>query len=500
MATLITVNNASRRVGQRRRLRVEKLEIRQGEHWCFFGPNGSGKSLLANLLAKRHSDFGGSVIYLGGFEPSRDVHVVSFEEQQRLWERDNRLDMSEYADDVKDLGTTVLDLIKGSRPPKHEDSALLSKLIEQLLLGDYVRKGIRFLSSGQVRRALIARALYAFQPSTGQLLILDDPLESIDINAQLRVRDTISEFLRDGFSSIQLCRRHSDILPVATHLAVMESLHVVQQGVIDEVKKSESYVRLLSREPNLVRKIPGKESDKDIIEDQELLIKMTNISASYGGVTIFKGFDWSMRRGDYVLIEGPNGCGKSTLLSLINGENHKAYGQNITLFGRRKGSGETIWELKEKFGVVSNELHNKYIKGWKVLEVVVSGFFDSVGLYDESGTTEKEVATEWLSTLGIDSLASDYYHEVSFGEQRLILLARAMVKRPKILILDEPCVGLDDYYRQLILNVLDLIADQTRTNLIYVSHVKDEKPRCINVHLSFERNNDGSFRIITHSV
>ena len=224
MVSLITVKNASRRIGRRRILRVEDLEIRQGEHWCFFGPNGSGKSLLANLLAKRHSDFAGSVTYSDGFEPSRDVHVVSFEEQQRLWARDNRLDMSEYADDAKDLGTTVLDLVKGSRPPKYEDSALLNKLMEQLLLADYVRSGIRFLSSGQIRRALIARALYAFQPSAQQLLILDDPLESIDIDAQPRVRDTISEFLREGFSSIQLCRRYGDILPVATHLAVMESL------------------------------------------------------------------------------------------------------------------------------------------------------------------------------------------------------------------------------------------------------------------------------------
>ena len=339
-----------------------------------------------------------------------------------------------------------------------------------------------------------------FLNAAQQLLILDDPLESIDIDAQPRVRDTISEFLREGFSSIQLCRRYGDILPVATHLAVMESLQVVQHGKIDAVRESESYLRLLSCKPNLVREIPGKEFDKDSIEDQEPLIKMNGISASYGGVTVFKGFDWSMGREDYVLIEGPNGCGKSTLLSLINGENHKAYGQSITLFGRKKGSGETIWELKEKFGVVSNELHNKYIKGWRVLEVVVSGFFDSVGLYDESGTREKEMAMEWLSTLGLNSLVSSYYHEVSFGEQRLILLARAMVKRPKILILDEPCVGLDDYYRQLILNILDLIAEQTRTNLIYVSHVKDEKPRCINVHLSFERGNDGSFRIATHSV
>jgi molybdate transport system ATP-binding protein len=183
------------------------------------------------------------------------------------------------------------------------------------------------------------------------------------------------------------------------------------------------------------------------------------------------------------------------LLSLIDGENHKGYGQQVFLFGRLKGSGETVWETKKHFGIVSNELHNKYSKGWRVLDVVVSGFFDSVGLYDDSGTAQVDLAKRWIAALGLAQWEKQYYHEISFGQQRLVLLARAMIKKPRILILDEPCVGLDDYHRQLILSVLDTIAARSLTNILYVTHVADEQPSCINQVLRFKQQNGSGFSV-----
>ena len=205
---------------------------------------------------------------------------------------------------------------------------------------------------------------------------------------------------------------------------------------------------------------------------------------------------FTIKAGESLGLVGESGCGKSTLLSLIDGENHKGYGQDVFLFGKRKGSGETVWDIKARFGVVSNELHNKYVKGWKVLDVVVSGFFDSVGLYDDSGTAEWELARQWLDTLGIGNQEKHYYHEISFGQQRLALLARAMVKHPRVLILDEPCVGLDDYHRQLILQTLDVIAEQANTNIVYVSHVVGEQPACINQKLSFKESENDGFALL----
>ena len=490
MESLVSIKNATCRLGRSKNLKITNFEIREGEHWCIFGANGSGKSVFADLLASKRVESGSYVKYLQGFDPAKDIHFVSFEEQQELWRSDNRLDMSEYSDDVQDKGTLVIDLVKNSRISAYQDSSLLDKLVHSLSLESYLRKGIRFLSSGQTRRALIARALYAFNSSAAQLLIFDDPLESIDIESQVIIKNTISEFLAN-FTSIQLCRRPEDFLPSLTHVAVLDNLRLTEQGEVHLVKTSAAYKNVIGKRPSIPLNLPDAVSEKVLLSSEEPIIRLNNVDVSYGKLQVLKNFSWQMMPGDDVVIEGPNGCGKSTLLNLIDGDNHKAYGQDVFLFGQKKGSGETIWELKSKFGKVSNELHNKYLRGWRVLDVVVSGFFDSVGLYDESGTTESAIAKKWLETFGLSSLVSSYYDEISFGQQRMVLLARAMVKSPKILILDEPCVGLDNYHRVLILGVIDLISRQTETRIIYVSHTKNEMPSCINIRLIFTPSADG---------
>jgi molybdate transport system ATP-binding protein len=287
-------------------------------------------------------------------------------------------------------------------------------------------------------------------------------------------------------------------------MAVMQDLQLVIQGPVQQLVRGQLFQSIVNRVPAIPDHIPPQLVRKDKTDDLEPyvgpLIELDGVSAGYAELAVLHNINWTMEQHHHVVIEGPNGCGKSTLLSLIDGENHKGYGQAVFLFGRRKGSGETVWDIKARFGVVSNELHNKYVKGWKVLDVVVSGFFDSVGLYDESGTGEWERARQWLATLGIAQLQKRYYHEISFGQQRLVLLARAMVKHPSVLILDEPCVGLDDYHRQLILQTLDVIAAQSNTRIVYVSHVIGEQPTCINQKLSFVPSAAGGFSIEQGSV
>lgn len=498
---LLEVNNAVCRVNRRAQLKVDHFAIRPGEHWAVFGANGAGKSVLASLLTANRIESRNYVNYGEDFNPASDCLFVSFEEQQALWQRDNRLDMSEYDERAQDKGTLVRELIESSRASGQQDLPLLQHIVDQLKLAELMDKGIRFLSSGQTRKALLARALYGATSGKTKLLILDDPLESIDRAARKDIEAVITGIQQSPdtgklFASLLLCRRERDILPGMTHLALMEDLSLIARGSISDIQSDVEYLRLTSIRPELPNDLPAaRESSLLANSDFENLIELRSVSASYGELAVFSNLNWTMTSEDHVLIEGPNGCGKSTLLSLIDGENHKAYGQEVILFGRRKGSGESIWDLKANFGVVSNELHNKYVKGWKVLDVVVSGFYDSVGLYDDSGVAEWEHARSWLSTVGIDSLEKSYYHEISFGQQRLVLLARAMVKEPRILILDEPCVGLDDYHRQLIIGTLDLIATRTNTKIIYVSHVADEHPDCINSQLRFKATNEGGYEI-----
>ncbi len=500
MSKLLAITDAKCRIGRHRLLDIPRFAIEPGEHWCLYGPNGAGKSLLSALATGQRMESGQYVSFAEGFDPSVDVARVSFEEQQKLWQRDNRLDVSEFNADALDRGTLVQELISGREPNQPE---LLNELVAALSLDDILQQGIRFLSSGQVRRALIARALYAAHSERHRLIVLDDPLESIDRASQQGIVDCIVSHLDDHCSSLLLCRRQQDILPGVTHMAVMDNLRIIASGPVTEVKDSPEFRAVSERKPVVPAKLPPAPDDlheSALLNREGPLIELRDVSARYGDHVVFQGLNWSMTKDHHVLIEGPNGCGKSTLLSLIDGENHKGYGQEVFLFGHRKGSGETVWDIKACFGIVSNELHNKYVKGWKVLDVVVSGFFDSVGLYDDSGSVEWEQARAWLRALDLESEEKHYYHEISFGQQRLVLLARAMVKHPRVLILDEPCVGLDDYHRELILGTLDVIAATTNTRIVYVSHVESERPACINQRLQFLPLDSGRFKLQSEAV
>jgi len=173
------------------------------------------------------------------------------------------------------------------------------------------------------------------------------------------------------------------------------------------------------------------------------------------------------------------------LLSLILADNPQAYANDITLFGKRRGSGESIWEIKQSIGWVAPELHLYYPRSATCLDVVCSGFFDSVGLYRRPSAHQRESASAWLRTLGLDC-AEAVFAEVSEGEQRLALLARAMVKNPALLVLDEPCQGLDAGNRDRVLQAIDSIGGD-KTSLIYVTHRGDELPRRITRVLSLNQ-------------
>ena len=500
---LLLIDQARCRINRHDSLVVDRFELEIGQHWCVFGPNGAGKSLLAALIMGRRLESGGCVRYRDGFDPARDILPVSFEEQQRLWRRDERLDISEFSAAAQDRGTTVAELIRAPLPAAEQHESLFAALAGELDLAELLDQGIRFLSSGQIRRALIARALYGQHSPRAKLLIFDEPLEAVDRDSRAGIEATIASHLGPGCASLHLCRRERDRFPGATHLLVMDALRVRRQGAMGPAtwREATRSIRRQAEVPQLLPKPPGPAPDSDLDPGPKAkLIELRGVNASYGELRVLRDVHWTMGASDHVLIEGPNGCGKSTLLSLIDGENHKGYGQEVYLFGRRKGGGETVWEIKRRFGVVSNELHNRYVKGWKVLDVVVSGFFDSVGLYDDSGAGERDHAIAWLETLGVAHFAQRHYHQISFGQQRLVLLARAMVKQPAILILDEPCVGLDDHHRDFILAMLDVIAAQTSTRLIYVSHVPDEKPACINRHLRFVADGAGGYRLEDRDV
>lgn len=464
--------------------------VERGQHWTVLGPNGSGKTALAGILGGSIPIAQGAIETAPGFDRKRQIGYVSFELQRALYERDDRFDDSELREDVFDPGTSArASILQGCQPDEQFD-----RLVSDFRLDHVIDNGIRFLSSGEMRKVLILRALLE-DPA---LLILDNPLEGLDRAAQADIRRQLAALMTPAHTTVVLSRRPEDVFDGTTHLMLLADQSVVVAGARGDVEAGGAIERVFPPLPPPVESLPAPDRARPPFRPPAgvPLVKAHDLRVSYHGRTVLDGIDLVIEHGQHTAISGPNGCGKSTLLALISGESDKAYGQSIELFGRRRGSGETVWEVKEKFGVISNQLHQHYRRGWRALEVVISGFYDSIGLYDDYGGCEDQTAREWMAALDIARFAATPYSKLSFGQQRMVLLARAMVKFPPLLVLDEPCTGLDDYYRRLFLRTVDQIARQTQTHLLFVTHLPGELPACINQELEFRLQPDGRYRLV----
>jgi molybdate transport system ATP-binding protein len=214
---------------------------------------------------------------------------------------------------------------------------------------------------------------------------------------------------------------------------------------------------------------------------------MKDTTVKYLKVTVLDKVNWTVKQGENWMIQGPNGAGKTTLLKLVLGENQQAYANDIYLFGKKKGSGESVWDIKKNIGYISSELQVHYPRHLSAFDVVCSGFFDSIGLYRLCSNEQKDLARAWIDTLGIVYLAGQKFGQLSHGQCQLVLIARAMVKSPVLLMLDEPCDGLDITNRDRLLQLLGIIGERTDTHLIYVTHHKEEIIPCITHVLSMDQ-------------
>jgi molybdate transport system ATP-binding protein len=338
-----------------------------------------------------------------------------------------------------------------------------------------------------MRKTLLIKAIL----SDPAVLILDSPLDGLDRASQAEMRNIITELLQSAVSIVMLCRNLEDIPDGISHVLVLDNGKVSACGTQEQVLAKPSVVALMDPPAADLGELPTPaDRPYDLVPGQALL-QLRNVAVSYGDTKVLQGVNWTLEEGMHCCISGPNGCGKTTLLSLITGDNHKAYGQDITLFGVRRGSGESIWDIKQKYGQLDTQLHLNFARGMRVIEVVVSGFFDSIGLYDDWGDTQRDRAMQWLLALGLSQHSSEGFDGLSFGMQRMALLARAMVKSPIILLLDEPTLGLDAHHRRLMLRAIDHIAQNCDTQVIFVSHSIGDTPGCINQFLTFEPSAEG---------
>jgi len=440
------------------------------QQWAILGGNGAGKSALAQLITEQLRPLRGAV----DINPALHCNILhlSFELQRKLIDHDLRYDDSESRADAFDIGTTVAQIVLQKQAP----SERFMQLAKQCGIAHILDRGIRFVSTGESRKALLARALLS-EPS---LLILDNPFEGLDIQSQGELRALINTLLQSPLKLLLLIKQVDEIPENVSHVLQLEAGCVIAAGPRQQII-SDPQVDTMPRAA--LPELPPALERHYQIDPLKPLLALNHVAVSYNDQAILRDINWQLLWGQHCVISGPNGAGKSTLLSLICGDNHKAYGQDISLFGQRRGSGESIWDIKEKFGVVSTAAQLNHIARMRTAEVVASGLQDTVGLYRDCRGRERDIALQWLAVVGLTDFARSPFGQLSFGQQRLAMLARAMVKSPLILILDEPCIGLDQAHRQHILALVDAIAARGDCHILYVSHSAGELPACINQRL-----------------
>ncbi len=463
-------------------------QICDGEHWAILGPNGSGKSLLASALAGQIPVAQGSITYrlgneavaahdLGSTYARRgQVVLLSLAQQQALAAKYAGYHQARWNSSEAEGGPTALSLLSHHSifainpfevlPAAAEDPAFeqrRARAIDLLGLKSLLQRRAKQLSNGEMRRLLIARAIV----SGPRLLVLDDPFSGLDAGGREQLHGVLSELACDTTVVVATARR-DDIPSCITHVLEVDDGRVAAKKVLDRASPGEcASDRALAIGP----------SSPDMAA--EVLVEMNSVTIRYGEAVILDNVSFCLRRGEHCALLGPNGAGKSTLLSLLLADNPQAYANDIRLFGRPRGSGESIWDIKSRIGWVAPELLLHYPAGWSCRDVVLSGFFASVGLYRDGAPEQNARTLRILAWLGLDSWTDRPLRELSHGSQRMVLLARALVADPDLVVLDEPCQGLDPQHTAMVNRTVDRAAHELATSTIYVTHHESEIPSCI---------------------
>ena len=470
------------RLNDTRVLNLNDLTLTAGESWAFVGANGSGKSSLARALSGELPPSKGSVS--SQFQrPTR----LSLEQLQKLvadeWQRNNTDLLSADEDDT---GLTASEIIQEAV----RDNVRCQQLAAQFGIEHLLKRRFKYLSTGETRKTLLCQALMV-QPD---LLILDEPFDGLDVASRANLASVLSGLQQQGLTVVLVLNRFDDIPDFIDRVGVLAECTLTHTGEREAILAEALVAQLAHSEQLAGMTLPEADDASAIplLAEDAPLITLRDGVVSYNDRPILHHLSWQVERGQHWQITGPNGAGKSTLLSLVTGDHPQGYSNDLTLFGRRRGSGETIWDIKQHIGYVSSSLHLDYRVSSSVRNVVISGYFDSIGIYQAVSDRQQALAKQWLALLGMNGAMADApFHDLSWGQQRLVLIARALVKHPALLILDEPLQGLDPINRLLVRRFVDVLIGEGRTQLLFVSHHAEDAPQCITHRLSFVADDDG---------
>ncbi len=585
---LISINNC--RIENSKETLIQNINwtYESGQAWLVIGPNGGGKAEFLNALAneagirfvgneKNEGDrplnqstwkAGDRPLnqskssYFSSFEKS--VEIVSLEKAAKIIEEERINDESDYVEGGIDHGRSGRIFIsqsldnsikKNSSLPEFAKSLEKDPSIKLCGIEKILDRGLKYMSTGEIRRTLLARALI----SGKKLLILSDPFAGLDKESRTilleffnsiterqikkpennsfphiilamerwnEIPENISHVIEFSNKEISFCGCKEDYLKKLNqsdknHLTEKKELKdsfyeifqttskgensegtVLSQSSTPEgtvlSQSSTSEGTDLSKSSTSEGTVLSQSEGTDLSASSKILVEMKNVNVGWGDNRVLKNINWKLLEGNHWLIRGPNGSGKTTFLELITGDNQQVYSNEIYMFGKKRGSGESIWDIKKNLGIVSYRMHVEYrmLGGTSLQNVIISGLRDSIGLYGKASDLEISTAKKWLALAKLQDRADENFGNLSYGEQRAVLILRAVVKSPKILILDEPCHGLDENYRFKILELLELIAEQKTTTLLHVTHDPSEMLKCEKHILELHPESEPMYKII----
>ena len=461
------------------------LSLMKGEHLAIVGPNGAGKSIFVDVLLGRYPLCKGSLEY--DFSPSRsqrvyeNVKYITFRDTYGSADANYCYQLRWNTHDQDESIPTVRELL-GDAP----DEARFAEVVKMFDIEHLLDKRIVLLSSGELRKFQLAQALLA----SPRLLVIDNPFIGLDASMRNLLCSVLARLASKGDLQIILLLSMLDDVPeFITSVLPIENMCVGAKMSRDDylshldivydvaaIKKAQQRVLML---PSKALCSGGQGSE---------VVRMNKVSVKYDERTILNGVDWVVQQGDVWALSGENGAGKSTLLSLVCADNLQSYACDIALFGRKRGTGESIWEIKKNIGYVSPEMHRSYLRNLPVIDIVASGLHDSIGLYVNTPVDELAACDWWLETFGISHLRDKSFLRISSGEQRLVLLARAFVKDPALIILDEPLHGLDTYNRRKVRAIIEAFTQRPAKTTVFVTHYEEELPCTVGKRMFLKRN------------
>lgn len=492
MQKIIEIHHGVTRMPAWRMKEPVDFESLDGEHIAIVGPNGGGKTMLVDILIGRHPLLMVDPVY--NFAPntkklvSDNIKYITFRDSYGdsdgsyyLQQRWNQHDIDEKTPTV---GYQLEEAYRRSGDDTPEHRQLQQQLYTMFDINHLMDKYIILLSSGELRKFQLIKTLL----SDPRVLIMDNPFIGLDAETRDQLKGLLKELSEMRALQIILVLSKTDDIPeFITHIIQVDKMLVSPKQTRTEYlnQRNPFPTRVLTEEKEkAIIDLPYGENEYHSSE----VVNLNKVSIRYGKRTILKELDWTVNCGERWALSGQNGAGKSTLLSLICADNPQSYACDISLFGNKRGSGESIWDIKKHIGFVSPEIHRAYQKDLPAIHIVASGLHDSVGLYVKPRQEQMDICRFWMEIFGLKGLEEQTFLKLSSGEQRLVLLARAFVKDPELLILDEPLHGLDNTNRRLVKDIIETFCKRRNKTMIMVTHYQNELPKCIDHSLFLKRN------------